>query len=55
MGKFGNRTNCYEIDLKGSDPFQPQTHYSYKTCGGIVGTTAAQSQLHFLKKFRALL
>ena len=51
MGKFGNASNIYNIELQ-CDPFSPLGKYRVISRNSMTGTYAADAKLQFLKKFK---
>lgn len=51
MGKFGNASNVYNIEIQG-DPFAPLKKYRVISMNSMAGTYEADAKLQFLKKFR---
>jgi glutamine phosphoribosylpyrophosphate amidotransferase len=51
MGKFGNASNVYSIEIQG-DPFAPLKKYQLISMNSMTGAYEADAKLQFLKKFR---
>ena len=51
MGKFGNASNVYSIEIQG-DPFAPLKKYRLISMNSMTGAYEADAKLQFLKKFR---